>query len=135
MGKRENGEVLSAQTKSKFFSLYESVSIALSLCDVVGLVSHISSIMLHFSIRYAENSSNHDKKPFAQIRCLYNYNLCKATYKGLDRLQPNKRHFIIARGGFVGVHRYVGLWTGLPDFLNSFTLIDKSTQKLQFEIY
>ena len=69
--------------------------------------------MLHFSVRYAENSSHHDKKPFAKIRCLYNYNLCKATYKGLERLQPNKRHFIIARGGFVGVHRYAGLWTGL----------------------
>ena len=57
-------------------------------------------------------STHADKKPFAKIRCLYNYNLCKATYQGLERLQPTKRHYIIARGGFVGVHRYAGLWTG-----------------------
>ena len=65
-----------------------------------------------FSVRYAMESTHHEKKPFAKIRCLFNYNLCKATYHGLQRLQPNKRHFIIARGGFVGVHRYAGLWTG-----------------------
>lgn len=62
--------------------------------------------------RYSKISTHQDKKPFAKIRCLFNYNLCKATYHGLQRLQPKKRHFIIARGGFVGVHRYAGLWTG-----------------------
>lgn len=69
-------------------------------------------ISLFNSTRYSTVSTHHDKKPFAKIRCLYNYNLCKATYQGLQRLQPTKRHFIIARGGFVGVHRYAGLWTG-----------------------
>ncbi len=62
--------------------------------------------------RYLPNSFDPDKQPFAKIRNLYNYNLVRATFNGLQRLRPNKRNFIIARGGFVGVHRYAGLWTG-----------------------
>ena len=64
------------------------------------------------SSRCSKVSTHHAKKPFAKLRSLYNYNLCKATYRGLEHLRPTKRHFIITRGGFVGVHRYAGLWTG-----------------------
>ena len=45
---------------------------------------------------------------------LYAYNLHKATYHGLNKLQgrENKRNFIIGRGSFTGMHRFAGLWTG-----------------------
>ncbi|MCP4216313.1 MAG: alpha-glucosidase, partial [bacterium] len=50
----------------------------------------------------------------ARIRNLYSYNLHKATYHGLNHLacRKNKRNFIIGRGGFTGMHRFAGLWTG-----------------------
>jgi len=38
--------------------------------------------------------------------------LLRATWEGLRALRPNRRNFIIARGGFAGMQRYAGLWTG-----------------------
>ena len=62
--------------------------------------------------RYAEKSKVVEKKPFAKIRNLFNYNLCMATHNGLNRICGHRRNFIIARGGFIGVHRFAALWTG-----------------------
>jgi alpha-glucosidase (family GH31 glycosyl hydrolase) len=43
-------------------------------------------------------------------------NLISATHAGLLKLRQaanvDKRPFIIARGGFTGVHRYAANWTG-----------------------
>jgi len=54
------------------------------------------------------------RTPVALARNLYAYNLVKATYQGLDILPERRglRNFIIARGGFTGMHRYAALWTG-----------------------
>jgi len=78
------------------------------------LLSFPMDLMLsHNEESRTENASDaEDKVPFAKLRCLYSDNLCKATYQGLESLKPNERHFIITRGGFVGIHRYAGLWTG-----------------------
>jgi alpha-glucosidase len=38
--------------------------------------------------------------------------LLMGTWDGLTRLRPDKRNFIIARGGYSGVQRYAALWTG-----------------------
>lgn len=48
----------------------------------------------------------------AKIHNSYVLNLLKATFNGLAALRPNQRNFIIARGGFAGMQRYAGLWTG-----------------------
>ena len=50
--------------------------------------------------------------PNAVIHNGYALTLCQATYEGLAKLRPEKRNFIIARGGYAGVQRYAGLWTG-----------------------
>ncbi|MDD5271546.1 MAG: glycoside hydrolase family 31 protein [Methylovulum sp.] len=42
----------------------------------------------------------------------YVMNLLQATFEGLMTLRPQKRNFIIARGGYAGMQRYAGLWTG-----------------------
>jgi alpha-glucosidase len=34
------------------------------------------------------------------------------TWDGLQRLRPETRNFIIARGGYAGVQRYAAVWTG-----------------------
>jgi alpha-glucosidase len=53
--------------------------------------------------------------PNAKIHNVYGLNLLKATSGGIDTLRravKNQRNFIIARGGFAGMQRYAGLWTG-----------------------
>ena len=64
--------------------------------------------------KYTHQSSQGQRSPFAKIHNLYSYNLHKATFHGLNQIQvhSNKRNFIIGRGGFAGLHRYAGLWTG-----------------------
>jgi alpha-glucosidase len=36
----------------------------------------------------------------------------RATYEGLERLQPNKRPYVITRAGYAGIQRYSTVWTG-----------------------
>ncbi|CAE7201114.1 unnamed protein product, partial [Rhizoctonia solani] len=52
--------------------------------------------------------------PAIQVWALYSLNLHKATYHGwnYNASRTGKRNFIIGRGGFIGLHRYAGLWTG-----------------------
>jgi alpha-glucosidase len=54
--------------------------------------------------------------PSAEIHNVFALNLISATHTGLVKLRKeagvDKRPFIIARGGFAGVHRYAASWTG-----------------------
>ncbi|MDR3436943.1 TIM-barrel domain-containing protein [Telmatospirillum sp.] len=54
--------------------------------------------------------------PAAHIHNVFALNLIAATYDGLVKLRQDsgvdKRPFIIARGGYTGVHRYAASWTG-----------------------
>jgi alpha-glucosidase len=59
--------------------------------------------------------------PNAKVHNAYALNMIQATYEGLTRIKnhlpdghynKNKRNFIIARGGYMGVHRYAANWTG-----------------------
>ena len=60
-------------------------------------------LMVTFFGQYVEVAKNHNS---------YVLNLLKATFEGLAALRPGQRNFIIARGGFAGMQRYAGLWTG-----------------------
>ncbi|MGY5351272.1 TIM-barrel domain-containing protein [Wenyingzhuangia sp. IMCC45533] len=61
-------------------------------------------------------------QPNIKIHNSFSINLVEATYEGLTKLRQDKtlsgvhnykkRNFIISRGGFAGVHRYAGIWTG-----------------------
>lgn len=61
-------------------------------------------------------------QPNAKTHNAFSLNLVEATYEGLTKLKNDKtavgeynykkRNFIISRGGFAGVHRYAGIWTG-----------------------
>ena len=42
----------------------------------------------------------------------YVLSLLDATFNGVNQLRPAQRNFIIARGGYAGMQRYAGLWTG-----------------------
>jgi len=54
--------------------------------------------------------------PSAMIHNVFALNLISATHTGLLKLRAaagvDKRPFIIARGGFAGIHRYAASWTG-----------------------
>ncbi len=50
--------------------------------------------------------------PHAKVHNAFAILLSGATYEGLGKLRPNLRNFIIARGGYAGLQRYAGLWTG-----------------------
>ncbi len=53
-----------------------------------------------------------EQLPNAKLHNSYVLNLLRATWEGINQLRPNTRNFIIARGGYAGVQRYAGLWTG-----------------------
>jgi alpha-glucosidase len=53
-----------------------------------------------------------DYLPNAQLHNSYVNNLLHATWDGINQLAPQRRNFIIARGGYAGMQRYAGLWTG-----------------------
>lgn len=60
--------------------------------------------------------------PNAMLHNSYVNNLLRATWDGINQLAPQRRNFIIARGGYAGMQRYAALWTGDSasswDFLN-----------------
>ena len=60
-------------------------------------------LMVTFFGAYTEAAKNHNS---------YVLNLLKATFEGVNTLRSTQRNFIIARGGFAGMQRYAGLWTG-----------------------
>jgi alpha-glucosidase len=47
-----------------------------------------------------------------KIHNAYAQSMLHATSGGIDTLRPGKRNFIIARGGYAGLQRYAGAWTG-----------------------
>ncbi|CEH13275.1 glycoside hydrolase family 31 protein [Ceraceosorus bombacis] len=60
----------------------------------------------------ARQSKRGHLQPALKVWNSYSFNLHKATYKGLQRLRPDERPFIIGRGSFTGMHRFAALWTG-----------------------
>ncbi|MEW6736998.1 MAG: TIM-barrel domain-containing protein [Acidobacteriota bacterium] len=48
----------------------------------------------------------------AKNRNVFALLMARATYEGLERLEPNKRPYIITRAGYAGIQRYSTMWTG-----------------------
>lgn len=42
----------------------------------------------------------------------YGMQMARATYEGLQRLQPAGRPFVLSRSGTAGIQRYAAIWTG-----------------------
>ena len=49
---------------------------------------------------------------YAQNRNTFALNMARATYEGLQRLQPDRRPFVITRAGYAGIQRFAVTWTG-----------------------
>jgi len=52
------------------------------------------------------------KSLYPQNRNTFALNMARATYEGLQRLQPDRRPFVITRAGYAGIQRYAVAWTG-----------------------
>lgn len=52
------------------------------------------------------------KSDHKKIHNVYALQMAKATFEGLKKHSPNKRHFILTRAGFAGIQRYSSVWTG-----------------------
>jgi alpha-glucosidase len=58
---------------------------------------------------------NYDKgenSTHAKNRNVFALLMARATYEGLERLQPDKRPYIITRAAYAGIQRYSTMWTG-----------------------
>src|SRR5262249_27451067 len=68
-----------------------------------------------FPLTLFQNPDGRPPTAHAKIHNTYVLDLLNATWDGIQALRKaveNRRNFIIARGGFAGMHRYAGLWTG-----------------------
>ncbi len=74
----------------------------------------IKNVNNTFPLALEENTglSANSYAAHATFHNAYALNLLKSTYNGLSKLRPSVRNFIIARGGYAGMQRYAGLWTG-----------------------
>jgi alpha-glucosidase len=53
-----------------------------------------------------------ERSTHAKNRNVFALLMARATYEGLERLEPNKRPYIITRAGYAGYQRYTTMWTG-----------------------
>jgi len=49
---------------------------------------------------------------YAGNRNVFGLNEARATYKGLQRLLPNQRPYVITRAAYAGIQRYATMWAG-----------------------
>lgn len=55
---------------------------------------------------------NGENSTHAKNRNVFALLMARATYEGLERLQPNKRPYVITRAAYAGIQRYSTMWTG-----------------------
>ncbi len=68
-----------------------------------------------FPLNLIQTPDGQGDVPHAKIHNQYVLQLLQGTWDGIQRLRKavdNRRNFIIARGGYAGMQRYAGLWTG-----------------------
>jgi alpha-glucosidase len=53
-----------------------------------------------------------EKSTHAKNRNVFALLMSRATYEGLQRLQPDRRPYVITRAAYAGIQRYATMWTG-----------------------
>ena len=53
-----------------------------------------------------------EKSTHAKNRNVFALLMARATYEGLEKLQPDQRPYVITRAGYAGIQRYSTMWTG-----------------------
>lgn len=47
-----------------------------------------------------------------EVRNLYGFQMCRASYEGMRALHPDERPFILTRAAYAGIQRYCAVWLG-----------------------
>ncbi|GGJ47083.1 glycoside hydrolase family 31 protein [Deinococcus roseus] len=58
------------------------------------------------------DDAQHGKHYHLEVHNVYGLCMCRATFEGLLKLQPDRRPYIITRAGYAGIQRYATVWTG-----------------------
>jgi alpha-glucosidase len=58
------------------------------------------------------NYDEGENSTHAKNRNVFALLMARATYEGLERLQPDQRPYIITRAAYAGIQRYSTMWTG-----------------------
>jgi alpha-glucosidase len=58
------------------------------------------------------NYDEGENSTHAKNRNVFALLMARATYEGLERLQPDKRPYVITRAAYAGIQRYSTMWTG-----------------------
>lgn len=66
--------------------------------------------------------------PHEHVRNAYGHLQARATREGLEKLAPERRHFVLSRSGGAGVQRWAALWTG--DTISSWAQLRLSLRML-----
>jgi alpha-glucosidase len=53
-----------------------------------------------------------EKSTHAKNRNVFGFLMSRSTYEGLERLQPDRRPFVVTRAAYAGIQRYSTMWTG-----------------------
>ncbi|HJP93109.1 MAG TPA: glycoside hydrolase family 31 protein [Pyrinomonadaceae bacterium] len=53
-----------------------------------------------------------EKTTHAKNRNTFALLMSRSTYEGLERLQPDRRPYVISRAAYAGIQRYATMWTG-----------------------
>lgn len=51
-------------------------------------------------------------RSFKKYHNLYALLMCRSTYEGFQRLNPDERYFLLTRSAYAGIQRYAAVWTG-----------------------
>ncbi len=60
----------------------------------------------------ARHGVGEETLPHRVMHNAYGLLMSQAAYEGLERLQPDRRPFVLTRSGCAGIQRYAALWTG-----------------------
>ncbi|HKR01067.1 MAG TPA: glycoside hydrolase family 31 protein, partial [Pyrinomonadaceae bacterium] len=58
------------------------------------------------------SNDENENSTHARNRNVFALLMARATYEGLERLQPDRRPYVITRAAYAGIQRYSTMWTG-----------------------
>lgn len=95
------GDLYRAYTDNGVAGIWTDMNEPADFVDQTGKVQ--TDVVSYDEGEYSTHSKN--RNVFALL-------MARATYEGLQRLQPDKRPFVITRAGYAGYQRYTTMWTG-----------------------
>ncbi|MCL4539875.1 MAG: DUF5110 domain-containing protein [Bacteroidetes bacterium] len=65
-----------------------------------------------FPLNVMETTGDGENVTHAEVHNVYGMQMARATREGLERLEPDKRPFVLTRSNYAGGQRYSAMWTG-----------------------